>query len=132
MNLESIKQMVTVALAVAKQLVVLTESKMDDGIVAFVEKIAASDVVWSIIASLFKFGPVPVPPNDGGLIMMGAAGEVTPIKMGGTLLAESTAAGVSNDDLGKALAGVDLKGIDFSQIAMLVQLAIAIFKAIKK
>lgn len=133
MSIESLKNIVNVALSVALSLAKITASTVDDTIVTYLQGIAASDTVWQIVAAFLGMGPVPTPTNGGGLELVGAAHAPG----GGVILsnhleAARASAGVSGADLNKALAGADLKGLDINQIAMLVQLVLAIFKAIKK
>ena len=134
MTIEFLRNMVTIALNVATTLAKLTSSTVDDTIVAYLQGIASSETVWQIIAAFLGMAPTPTPTPVGGgdlvLLSQGAAG--TKVSMSGALQAKSEAAGISTVDLNRALAGTDLKGFDVNSIAMLIQLVIAIFTAIKK
>lgn len=132
MSIEFLKSMVTMALNVAVTLAKLTASTVDDTVVAYLQGIAASDTVWQIIAALFGVGPTPTPIGGGDLVLLSQGAAGTKVSMSGKLQTKSEAAGISTVDLNRALAGVDLKGFDVNQIAMLIQLVIAIFTAIRK
>lgn len=135
MSVETIKKVLTVALTVAKELAKLTNTTVDDNAVALVEKVAASDVVWQIIASIFKLSANDDGGNGGNnLVMMSGAsatsnGEVILTAKGESFRSE---AGIPETAMKTALANADLKGFGLSELTMIIQLAMAIFKAIKK
>ena len=132
MSIESLKNIVTIALNVAVTLAKLTASTVDDTVVAYLQGIAASETVWQIIAAILGMGPTPTPAANGDLVLLSQGAAGTKVTTSGDLKAKLDASGVSSDNLNKALAGADLKGLDINQIAMLIQLVLAIFKAIKK
>jgi hypothetical protein len=132
MTIESLKKMVTMAITVAKTLAKLTATDTDDKAVAFIEQISASETVWTIVAALLGLSENGGGGgNDNGLIMLSgaAAGEVKLSAKGVELASE---VGVSEANLQKALKDANVSGMDLGMIIKLVQLAIAIFSAIKK
>lgn len=132
MNIDALKNIVTVALNVAVALAKITASQVDDKIVAFLRSVAASESVWQIIAALFGNGPVPNPIDNGGLLLISQGDAPAAVSVSGAAADHLSHIGVSEDSLNKALAEANVKGLDIGQITLLIQLAIAIFKVIRK
>lgn len=132
MNIDALKNIVTVALNVAVALAKITASRVDDKIVAFLQSVAASESVWQIIAALFGNGPVPNPIDNGGLLLISQGDAPAAVSVSGAAADHLSHIGVSEGSLNKALAEANVKGLDIGQITLLIQLAIAIFKVIRK